>query len=166
MKSLRYSNRIKILSWANRPEIGPYEIPRKGSMDIRFKFSVGDLNFEFLSLLLRSMGRWRPWCCLSPYWACARSVTITRSIPFCLKWQYHRFWGFVLGDRGLPACEGSDSLPYLILGKAWERTGDRWGYGLGVGGWAGHNGTSGRMAVKENRGEYYPWSQTGEWGFG
>lgn len=53
MRTIRHSNRIKIVSWGNRPDLGAYEIPRRGYMDIKFKFEVGDLNFKFLNFYLR-----------------------------------------------------------------------------------------------------------------
>ena len=57
MKGLKHSNRVKIISWANRSEISPYEIPRKGYMDIKFRFTVFDLNFKFLNFLLKVNGK-------------------------------------------------------------------------------------------------------------
>jgi len=57
MKGLKYSNRVKILSWADRSEISPYDIPRKGYLDIKFRFTVFDLNFKFLNFLLKVNGK-------------------------------------------------------------------------------------------------------------
>jgi len=57
MKGLKYSNRVKIVSWANRSEILPYDISRKGYMDIKFRFSVFDLNFRFLNFLVKVNGK-------------------------------------------------------------------------------------------------------------
>ena len=107
MKSLKYSNRIKILSWANRPEIGPYEIPRKGFMDIRFKFSVRDLNFKFLNFLLRVNGKMEtlvlPVTLLD---MCEVSPQLPDLYHFALNGSIIASEGFVLGDRGLPAFLG------------------------------------------------------------
>ena len=52
MRNLLHSQRIKIISWANRREISPCVLQRNGYLDIRFQFKIFDLNFKFLTFQL------------------------------------------------------------------------------------------------------------------
>lgn len=53
MRGIKYCNRIKIVRWGNRSDITPFELPRKGFMDIKFRFRTADLNFKFLPFHLQ-----------------------------------------------------------------------------------------------------------------
>lgn len=72
-------------------------------MDIRFRFSVGDLNFKFLSFLLRVNGKVEtlvlPVTLLD---MCEVSPQLPDLYKFSLNGSIIASEGYVLGERGLP----------------------------------------------------------------
>jgi hypothetical protein len=125
MKTVKHSNRIKILSWANKPDISAYEIPRKGYMDIKFKFEVRDLNFKFLTFPLKINEKVEsiilPITLLD---MCDISSPINRSniYRYSLKGSIISSEPFVLAERGLPSFLGGFKFTPLSNSRSKKET--------------------------------------------